>query len=967
MIGGKFPICREEVFLIMILLYADLPPHINPTIQEVFMKLVLPQKFREIITTKISISGGLDTLIDTFSDWLTNNKTEFFPEYTDHGIDHIQSVINTAEEIISECSWEHITPEDIYVLTSSILLHDCAMHISKEGLWDLISNDLYNGVLLGFETEEEWSVRWQKFCSEVKRFDEHDYINFFGEYREVNLPEIGCNSLEDNQKIIIGDFVRRYHACIAQVIATYGIPSKNGAVKVFDSNFNYLNQLSGLIARSHNHSLREIVDLLGDERKREHRNTHPTYLMGVLRIADYLQLKSDRTPKILFNTIAFCSPISIKEWTKHLSIISTNNYHPDDELLYIEAYPEDANTLVGIKKLLTGLQKEFDEYWAVSGEVYSRYKPLNRLSLNYRRVKSNIDNPIKYVESNHKSYHPEVLAVRADNQKLFPLLIKPLYGDLPQVGLRELLQNSIDATNERYSQETSSNVNWESIPYNINIEINFDTNTFTLTDNGIGMNVEVIKDYFLKIGSSYRTSEQWKSNFCVNETTNIPRTGKFGIGMLAGFLIGDKIEVKTKHISEDSKSTHFNYKLDSNEIELKFIRKKEVGTTIVVHSNAERLKVLSENLEEIYNNSTRYRYWHDDDNELSSWWYFLDTPAINVCVIEGGREHKLTSPYLIKKEDLNNRWCSIEDTTLDSYYWRHNKQQPSVYCNGIMIQTMASPDIAIKNGFDKVLFSDLEICLFDNAGKFPLNLTRDELASSQFYEIEKLYLSVTVKYIKNFEKLISEYFYSKTSILNAIRKYRPGSSSFTFIPLLFQDEKIIPFGGKNEKEDEYVLVDFIFSSQKRGVIYSEEFEEIKSNFTYSCFENSEKRAETIEAAINFLLLKRDITQKWDFVGEDKVDTGIELSAWIYVKKYDFGKLQDNRVQFLESRDLTISPFGDWYIISKNEDSSDLPELGSKIISLPDSNYFMFCLYKVINLEKTEFSNLWEENILSNVD
>lgn len=934
------------------------------------MKLVLPHRFREVVTNKASISGGLDTLIDTFSDWLTNNKTEFFPEYTDHGIDHIQSVINTAEEIISAGSWEHITPEDIYVLVSSILLHDCAMHISKEGLWDLISNDLYNGVLLGFETEEEWLIRWKRFCEEVKRFDEHDYVNFFGEFREVNLPEIGCNSLDDNQKIIIGDFVRRYHACIAQVIATYGIPSKNGVVKVFDSNFNYLNQLSGLIARSHNHSLREVVDLLGDERKREHRNTHPTFLMGVLRVADYLQLKSDRTPKILFNTIAFCSPISIREWKKHLSIISTNNYHPDDELLYIEAYPEDATTLVGIKNLLTGLQKEFDEYWAVSGEVYSRYEPLDRLSLNYRRVKSNIDNPIKYVESNHKSYHPEVLAVRADNQKLFPLLIKPLYGDLPQVGLRELLQNSIDATNERYSQETSSNVNKEPIPYSIEIEINFDTNTFTLIDNGIGMNAGIIKDYFLKIGSSYRTSEQWKSNFCVDETTNIPRTGKFGIGMLAGFLIGDKIEVKTKHVSEDSKATHFHYRLDSNEIELKFIRKNEVGTTITVHSNMERLRALSKNLENIYNNRNAYPYWHGNRNnaELSSWWYFLDTPAVNIHVIEDSSRKILTSPYLIKKENLDDLWTNIKDTSLDGYYWRHNKNQPYIYCNGIMIQTMASPPIIIHNGYDEVVFSDLEICLFDNTGKFPLNLTRDELVINNFYEIEKLYLSVVTYFIKGFEALAAEYTYSKNSILNTVQKYCPRNRGCKFIPLLFQSASILPFcGKKNPQEEKYVLVDFIHSRQQRGIIYNKKFEEIQSKFSYSCFEHSEKTADTIEKAINLLLLQRDSKQSWDFHGKNKVNTGIELSAWIYVKKFDFDKLKDNTVQFLESRNLTINPLGDWLIISKNEDSSNLPELGEEISSLPDSNHFIFSIYKPINLVKTEFSNLWDENILSNID
>lgn len=929
------------------------------------MKLVLPRKFREIVTNKTNISGALDTLIDTFSDWLTSNKTEFFPEYTDHGIDHIQSVINTSEEIISDKAWEYITPEDIYVLISSILLHDCAMHISREGLWALIRDDLYNGVLLGFGAEEEWSVRWDKFCREVKRFDEHDYISFFGEFREVSLPEVGCDSLEDNQKVIIGDFVRRYHACIAQVISTYGIPSKDGAVKVFDSNFNYLNQLSGLIARSHNHSLREIVDLLGDDKKREHRNTHPTYLMGILRISDYLQLKSDRTPKILFNTIAFCSPISIKEWKKHLSVISTNNYHPDYELLYIEAYPEDASTLVGIKKLLTGLQKELDEYWAVSGEVYSRYEPLNMLTLNYRRVKSNIDNPIKYVESNHKAYYPEVLSVRADNQKLFPLLIKPLYGDLPQVGLRELLQNALDATNERYSQEISGNVNKEPIPYSINIEIDFDRNTFTLIDNGVGMSVEIIKDYFLKIGSSYRTSEQWKSNFCKNNTTNIPRTGKFGIGMLAGFLIGDEIEVSTKHFAADSRTINFHYRLDSNEIELKFIKNKEVGTSIVVYSNENRLRVLSDSLKRVYSNKRTYRHWRDSSNDdLSSWWYFFDTPKINFYIIEDGSRNILSPLYLINKEELSEEWNEVENSDLDGFYWRHNWKQPNVYCNGIMIQKMASPEITINNGFDIISFPDLEICLFDNMGKFPLNLTRDELVINDFYEIEKLNPAVKVKYIKEFERIISKYSYCKDSILKSIQQYSFKDNYFSFIPLIFKNEKIIPFSGSaHDKDDKYIFVDFIHTRQKRGLIYHEQFDKIKLECSYSCFENSEKKAETVEKAINLLLLNRKESQSWDFESQDKTSTGLNFRSWIYVRKYDFDKFPDSRCHFLESRDLTVSYLGDWVLISKNEDANNPPKLASDILAINDGNFFIFSLYKAVSLKRTNFSDLWEDNLV----
>lgn len=922
------------------------------------MKLVIPVKFKKVIESDLSLSGAMDTLVDQFSDVLTNNKTEFFPEYTDHGIDHVQSVINTASEIISEKSWKYITPEDVYVLISSILLHDCAMHLNRDGLWDLISNDLYNGVLLGFDNEEEWSSRWSKFCVEVKKYDDHDYDIFFGEYRDVNMPNVGDKSLSDNQKIIIGDFVRRYHACIAQVISTYGIPTKDGALKIFDSNKSYLNQLSGFVARSHNHKLRDVVDILGDERKREHRNTHPTFLMGVLRIADYLQLKEERTPKILFNSIGFCSPISIMEWKKHLSIISTNDYHPDDELLFIEAFPEDAGTLVGIKQLLSGLQGELDEYWAVSGEVYSRYFPLSDLVINYRRVKSNIDNAAKYVDDNHKNYFPEVLSVKADNKKLFPLLIKPLYGDLPQVGFREILQNSLDASNERYSQDVDGDVDELDIPYSINVEINFDNNTFTIIDNGMGMTVDIIRNYFLKVGASYRTSEQWKSKYLVDNSGSVPRTGKFGIGMLAGFLIGDEVEVKTKHARDEAgRSIYFKYKIDSSEIELRFDRKTEVGTILTIHSDEKRLRVIEKSLKRIYGEG---RYYAAED-EISSWWYFLDSPKVNVVVVDDGvKEIDLT--YKIKKSELKGTWSEVVDSSLDKYYWRIHNEYNNVYCNGIMIQNRISPQVIIDFGLDVLNFGHLEICLFDNAGNFPLNLTRDDLVINTFFEIDKLEVSVKSKYVNDFKRTLDNYTYTKEAILKIVFGNRFNVYN-EFVPVIFSKNEVFPFfSDEHLKCDELVYMDFIYPNQNRGLIYHPEFSKLNERFSYSLFNDVEKKQDSIESAINKLLLNRRHSSSWQFDGADKELTGQNFSAWLYVRKFDFDKLQDTSEGFLNRRGISlIKSYKDWVVLSKNEDIDDIPDIGEEVMNLEDNKIFMFSFLRINEITKTEFSTLWSNS------
>ena len=69
------------------------------------MKITIPKKFEEILSKNGKIYGVILKVTSDFSDWLTDNKTEFFPEYTDHGVDHIDSVLNTALEIITVGSY----------------------------------------------------------------------------------------------------------------------------------------------------------------------------------------------------------------------------------------------------------------------------------------------------------------------------------------------------------------------------------------------------------------------------------------------------------------------------------------------------------------------------------------------------------------------------------------------------------------------------------------------------------------------------------------------------------------------------------------------------------------------------------------------------------------------------------------------------------------------------------------------
>ena len=97
------------------------------------------------------------------------------------------------------------------------------------------------------------------------------------------------------------------------------------------------------------------------------------------------------------------------------------------------------------------------------------------------------------------------------------------------------------------------------------------------------MNLEVLRDYFLKAGASFRNSTAWKQLYeDQNRNSSVMRSGRFGVGALAAFLIGDEITVTTRHVeSGEDNGLTFTTKLYEEAIEIRKT-KALVGTEIKV-------------------------------------------------------------------------------------------------------------------------------------------------------------------------------------------------------------------------------------------------------------------------------------------------------------------------------------------------------------------------------------------------
>ncbi|MNW33611.1 Chaperone protein HtpG [compost metagenome] len=120
------------------------------------------------------------------------------------------------------------------------------------------------------------------------------------------------------------------------------------------------------------------------------------------------------------------------------------------------------------------------------------------------------------------------------SEEIIPLLIEPLYknGNKIQIALRELLQNSIDACKLRQSDGYRGKIEISVRSANEKLILSFE-------DNGIGMSLEDVIEYYLTVGKSKK------------KKSDLPIVGQFGIGALSMFLIGKKAKVLTKKSNDN--------------------------------------------------------------------------------------------------------------------------------------------------------------------------------------------------------------------------------------------------------------------------------------------------------------------------------------------------------------------------------------------------------------------------------
>ena len=183
--------------------------------------------------------------------------------------------------------------------------------------------------------------------------------------------------------------------------------------------------------------------------------------------------------------------------------------------------------------------------------------------------------------SNHK-FQTEV-------SQLLQLIIHSLYSH-KEIFLRELISNSSDAL-DKLKYLTLTDDTFKSLEFTAQVNINFNEKdkTLTISDSGIGMNKDDLKDNLGTIArSGTKNFVEILTGYSKKDSNLI---GQFGVGFYSSYMVADKVEVISKKAGEntafkwtsDGKS---GYKIDDAE-------KDTFGTDIILQLNEEGEKYLN--------------------------------------------------------------------------------------------------------------------------------------------------------------------------------------------------------------------------------------------------------------------------------------------------------------------------------------------------------------------------------------
>ncbi|SRR6056297_1305375 len=170
---------------------------------------------------------------------------------------------------------------------------------------------------------------------------------------------------------------------------------------------------------------------------------------------------------------------------------------------------------------------------------------------------------------------------QTEARQILEMMVHSVYSN-KDIFLRELISNSSDALDklrlEKLTNETLSDLAQEP---EIRIEVDKEAGSLSVSDNGIGMNNEEIREFIGTIAKS--GTKEYLEILKKSRSANIPEEliGQFGVGFYSSFMVADKVTLVTRRAG-DSEGWKWESSGDGS-YTLEKLDKEQNGTVVTLH------------------------------------------------------------------------------------------------------------------------------------------------------------------------------------------------------------------------------------------------------------------------------------------------------------------------------------------------------------------------------------------------
>jgi len=442
------------------------------------------------------------------------------PGMTDHSVRHLDALWGVADVAVSEAEFSRLTTGEAFLLGASLYLHDIGMAFAAtaEGL-----------------SEVRASAAYREFLERVRlgiAADQWDAARGATERRATSYA------------------IRKMHADASMRMSTAAIPGTGIYLLEPIEVREQWGPLVGKIAGSHHWSLEEIESQLGRTGEIPLANVgkgDPAFVACLLRLIDYAHISQDRASTLDRAFRQQIDPDSLAHWLAQEHIQGPERVGND--LVYrTESAIEDVDAWWLYHSMATGLDAEIR---GVRRYVDKREVSRGRLSLSGVKGASTPEEFSAFVETG--GFLPIEANIRTGSvERLVELLGgESLYGPKKFVAVRELIQNARDAVAlKRTLATTEPELALAALPINVRLTT-APKAALEVVDHGIGMNREIIQDYLVTIAADYWRSEKFFREFPSAYSRGFRPAGRFGIGFMSVFMLGNDIEVSTNRDGDE--------------------------------------------------------------------------------------------------------------------------------------------------------------------------------------------------------------------------------------------------------------------------------------------------------------------------------------------------------------------------------------------------------------------------------